>query len=91
MFCVFDGHGDEGHHCAEFSKKKLPQILAKHIRQQRVKAYSESLKKAGKPVKQTWDPSKWPYLPAKEFEECCKRSFLETNQAMHKDKTVSEL
>jgi serine/threonine protein phosphatase PrpC len=89
MFCVFDGHGDNGHHCAQFSKKKLPQVLAKYLRQQRVKVYSEQLKKEGKPVKGAWQPAKWPYLSAADFEECCKKSFVETNKAMHEDKNVS--
>ena len=46
-FAVYDGHGEKGHECANFSKKKLPQSLAKYVRQKRVQRYSEKLEQGG--------------------------------------------
>lgn len=91
MFAVYDGHGKDGHSAAAFTKKKLPQVLAKHLRQKRVQKYMAQLRAEGKSTKGAWDPQKWPFLEAKEFEECCHKSFLETNELMHAEKSVSSL
>ena len=88
MFVVYDGHGGDGHHAASFAKKKLPQTLAKYVRQRRVKKYMTSLKAEGKSTKTAWNPEKWPFLEIDEFEQCCAKSFVETNQLMHLDKSV---
>jgi serine/threonine protein phosphatase PrpC len=89
LFSVYDGHGTEGHDCAAYAKKKLPQVLAKLVRQKRVQRYTEKLKREGKPAKGAWNPSQWPLLQADDFEQCCHKAFKETNQAMHDEKTVS--
>ena len=47
MLAVYDGHGAQGHDCARFAKKKLPQAVAKHLRQARVKKYQQQLKAQG--------------------------------------------
>eukprot|EP00934_Nitzschia_sp_Nitz4_P001750 Nitzschia sp. Nitz4//scaffold45_size130396//50918//52758//NITZ4_003444-RA/size130396-snap-gene-0.138-mRNA-1//-1//CDS//3329552383//1750//frame0 len=83
MFSVFDGHGTDGHHAAAFAKKKLPQMLAKHVRAKRVQKYMAKLKAEGKPTKGAWNPKQWPFLEADEMEQCCSKSFVDTNQAMH--------
>lgn len=88
VFAVYDGHGSEGHDCASFSKKKLPQILAKHLRQKRVQRYMAKLKSEGKTTKGAWNPKQWPLLPVEEYEQCCRKAFLETNRALHDEKTV---
>lgn len=89
IFSVYDGHGTEGHDCAAYAKKKLPQILAKYVRQKRVQRYTEQLKKEGKPAKGGWNPSKWPLLGSSDFEQCCRKAFKETNENMHDVKNVS--
>lgn len=89
MFAVYDGHGKDGHKAATFSKKKLPQILAKYVRQMRAQKYMAQLKAEGKTTKGAWNPVKWPILDTSELEECCRKSFLETNKLMHNEKSVS--
>lgn len=91
MFAVYDGHGIQGHDAALFARNKLPQVLAKHIRQQRVKNYIARLKEEGKPSKGAWNPDKWPLLDKAELERCCRQAFLETNDAMHKEQSVSDV
>ena len=90
LFCVYDGHGDEGHDCARFAKKKLPQILAKYVRQKRVQRYTDKLKADGKSTKNGWNPIMWPLLNTKDYEDCCTKAFRETNKLMHDDKTVKD-
>lgn len=89
MFAVYDGHGSLGHEAASFAKKKLPQVLAKHIRQKRVQKYMSTLRADGKTTKGAWNPKEWPILETDEFESCCKKSFIESNKAMHTEKSVS--
>jgi serine/threonine protein phosphatase PrpC len=80
------GHGEEGHHCASYAKKILPQQLAKYIRQSRVQKYSEvEGKKKG-----AWNPKLWPLLDKDSFEQCCRRAFLSTNKALHDEEAVSK-
>lgn len=88
MFAVYDGHGAHGHEAASFAKKKLPQVLAKHIRQKRVQKYTSKLKGEGKTTKGAWNPKQWPILDTAELEACCQKSFVETNDAMHNEKSV---
>ena len=89
MFSVYDGHGADGHEAASFAKKKLPQVLAKYLRQKRVKKYMDKIKADGQTTKGAWNPKKWPFLETLAFEECCQKSFLEANEAMHSEKSVS--
>ncbi len=89
MFAVYDGHGRSGHSAATFAKKSLPQILAKYVRQMRVQKYKVELTTKGQPTNGAWNPLKWPFLETAEFEECCRKAFLETNQLMHAEKSVS--
>lgn len=89
VFAVYDGHGASGHDAALFAKKRLPQYLAKNVRQKRVQKFMAQLKEEGKPTKGAWNPEKWPFLETEELEECCTKSFLETNTAMHEEKSVS--
>lgn len=88
IFAVYDGHGDQGHHCARYAKKKLPIVLAKYLRQTRVQRYIAQLKREGKTSKGAWNPAKWPLLSVEDYERCCRKALLETNQAMHDDKNV---
>ena len=88
VFSVYDGHGTEGHDCASYAKKKLPQMLAKHVRQKRVQRYMNTLKQQGKPTKGAWNPNQWPLLEKEDYEQCCRKAFRDTNQAMHDAKTV---
>lgn len=89
LFGVYDGHGEEGHHCATFCKKKLPQLLAKFVRQKRVSSYTAILEAEGEGKKKgAWNPKLWPLLSTKDFERCCKRAFLETNKALREEKAV---
>jgi hypothetical protein len=88
VFAVYDGHGDEGHHCARYAKKKLPIVLAKCLRQIRCQRYMAQLKASGKAAKNGWDPAQWPLLSVDDYERCCRKALLETNKAMHDDKKV---
>ncbi|KAG7352698.1 protein phosphatase 2C [Nitzschia inconspicua] len=91
LFGVYDGHGEEGHHCASFCKKKLPQQLAKCVRQRRVSRYTAMLQEEGeKGKKGAWNPKFWPLLSKEDFETCCVRAFLETNNALREEKAINE-
>lgn len=89
MFAVYDGHGTGGHDCARFAKRKLPQAIAKHLRQARVKKYQTYLKENNVKAP-AFEPKKWPYLAAEEYKACCRKGFLECNEAMHKSKEVED-
>ena len=89
LFAVYDGHGGDGHDCARFAKKKLPAILAKHLRQKRVKMYQNDLRASGMSLKGSYKPEAWSKLSIPDYEETCKKSFLECNKAMHDDPSVS--
>ena len=91
MFAVYDGHGLSGHRAALFAKQRLPQSIAKYVRQMRSKKYMSELKAQGKTTKGAWNPLNWPYLETAEFEECCRKSFLEINDAMHAETSVRKL
>lgn len=88
IFAVYDGHGNQGHHCARYAKKKFPIVLAKYLRQTRAQRYIAQLKSAGKTTKGAWNSAKWPLLSVEDYERCCRTALLETNQAMHDDKDV---
>jgi len=91
IFSVFDGHGDKGHECANFTKTKLPQALAKYVRQKRVQRYSEKLQKNGNSKKKgAWNPKEWPLLSTTDFEEACKKAFREANKSLREDKKISD-
>lgn len=90
MFAVYDGHGGQGHNAALFAKNKLPQLLAKHARQKRAQKHMARLKEDGKPTNRALDSDDWPMLETTELRDCCHKSFLETNQAMHYDQSVSD-
>jgi len=89
MFAVYDGHGESGHSCARFAKKRLPQLVAKYVRQERVKLYQAELKAKG--IKAPgFDPSKWPFLPKDKYQMCCKKAFMACNQEMHDSTKVKD-
>ena len=89
MFAVYDGHGQHGHCAASFSEKKLPKILAKHVRKKRVKKYISQLRAERKPTRGAWNQNMWPFLETSEIEQCCHQAFIETNKLMHFEKSVS--
>ena len=89
MLAVYDGHGKNGHSCARFVKRSLPQLLAKYVKQARVKKYqAQSSTTAGKRL---FDPPKWPLLSPDEYQECCRKSFLECNEALHNSDDVGDM
>jgi hypothetical protein len=67
----------------------LPRQLAKFVRQKRVQKYSKQLKAEGNMKDGAWNPNMWPILSASEYEECCKRAFLETKKTLQQEKEVS--
>lgn len=90
LFAVYDGHGKRGHDCARFAKRKLPNAVAKYLRQARVKKYQEQIKKEKGTLKgaKAFDPQNWPELQPDEYKLCCKKAFLEVNKDMHKADSV---
>jgi serine/threonine protein phosphatase PrpC len=88
---VYDGHGFNGHTCADFAKKNLPLLIAKHVRKKRATQYQATLKKSRESTKASFNPKLWPKLSEKDYEECCRKSFIECNQNMHDDDTVRYL
>jgi len=94
FFAVFDGHGDKGHDCARFAKKRLPAILASKVKKQRaalnakkIKAMTENNQE--KP-KNAFHPSSWPYLNEKEYEYACEQAHIQCNKEMHDNKKVKD-
>lgn len=95
MFAVYDGHGSQGHSCANYAKEKLPKTIAKHIRKKRSQKYQGILqqqqpKATTKKKQRGWDPDNWPMLTQREYEQCCHKAFLECNQGMHDDPKVKD-
>ena len=91
MFAVYDGHGTQGHSCAQFAKDKLPKTITKHVRKVRCQKYQNKLKQEnGLGKKKGWDPHNWPMLDEHEYEQCCVKAFLEVNQAMHNEPQVPD-
>lgn len=94
FFAVFDGHGDKGHDCARFAKKRLPAILAAKVKKQRAALNAKKIKKMianneEKP-KNAFHPSSWPYLSEKEYEDICREAHIQCNKEMHDDKKVKD-
>ena len=90
MFGVYDGHGDEGHMCSAYARKHIPALMEKHIRKKRVARYQASLKAQGTSVKASFSPRMWPKLSVKDYEEACRKSFIECNANMHEDNKVKD-
>jgi serine/threonine protein phosphatase PrpC len=90
MFAVYDGHGALGHDCAIFAMKQLPRSVAKFIRQKRSQQYLAKVKAEGKSTKGAWNPKIWPMLDIEQYEDSCRKAFIETNQLMHDQQTVSD-
>ncbi|KAL9189940.1 hypothetical protein ACHAXT_009615 [Thalassiosira profunda] len=94
FFAVFDGHGDRGHDCAIYAKRKLHACLAQIIKKKRAAANAARLREMeargeAKP-KNAFHPSSWPYLDAKEYEEACRMAHLQCNKAMHDERRVKD-
>lgn len=87
LFAIYDGHGRDGHDCADFAKRNLPTIQARYLRQARIKKHKENLAKESGGAKQkgAFNPRLWPMLGKNEYESACRKSLLETNKAMRKD------
>ena len=90
MFAVYDGHGANGHDCAQFAKKDIPRSVAKYVRQKRSSAYIAKLKADGKSTKGAFQPQLWSTLDAEEYGECCKKAFSESNKALHEKETIND-
>jgi serine/threonine protein phosphatase PrpC len=89
---VYSGHGENGHQCANFSQRVLPQQLAKFVRQKRVQCYTKKLKAEGNIGKKgAWNPNAWPLLSTNDFEQCCQRAFNGTNKMLHEENEVSKI
>ena len=89
LFGVFDGHGNEGHHCATYAKKKLPKLFDVRSRQERLKAAKAEC--AANDTKFVWNPKIFPALTNEQCEIICKKAHLETDKLMHADDNVSLL
>jgi serine/threonine protein phosphatase PrpC len=90
MFGIYDGHGKHGHDSSRYCKKKLPDLLQKHIRKARVKKYQAHLQQNNMGKTKLYDPENWPFLDAEEYKDCCRKSYLECNQNMHDDDEVRD-
>jgi len=94
FFAVFDGHGDKGHDCARFAKKRLPSILAAKIKKQRAALNAKKIKtmtenKQEKP-KNAFHPSSWPYLDEKQYIDVCRQAHIQCNNELHDEKKVKD-
>ena len=94
FFAVFDGHGEKGHDCARFAKKKLPNIMAATIKKKRASKNAKRMKSMAengveKP-ENAFHPSNWPYLDESEYEKACREAHIKCNNAMHDEKTVKD-
>ena len=86
QFVVYDGHGDQGHECAQFAKTKLPKKLDEASRQLRVKV-AQALAKS-KEEKFVFNPKIWPSLTKDQCEQMCTKAYNQANTLMHADKKV---
>jgi len=85
LLTVFDGHGKEGHKCAKFAKKKLPNILSKHMKSKRMQRYKQQQDNSNNN-----NSKMWPILEAHEMKDLCTTSCLECNKAMQQDAKIPE-
>jgi serine/threonine protein phosphatase PrpC len=83
LFVIYDGHGKNGDVCAIWAKKHLPRLIAKYIKQERVRQN----KLLGSPG--GFNPKLWPLLTPDLIQAMCMKAHLECNQLMHDDKSVS--
>ena len=83
MFGVYDGHGPKGDKCSQFTKNSLPKLIAKYIRQGRIRKHKEICD-----VGKGWvsDPNLWPNLPIEQCLSPCEKAHLECNENIQKDK-----
>lgn len=100
-FAVFDGHGPSGTECARFARNKLPTLLATHVRDAQLQkrcckspsgttpdATSETM--TASTTTAASDPHHVPHLTPQEYEDCLRRSYLETNALMHRSIVVDD-
>ena len=78
LLAVYDGHGKKGHDCSRYAKKVLPKAIDSKLRGARAKKYGKG-----------FDPKNWPMLNEEEYQQCCEKAFMDTNQKMHKAADVS--
>jgi len=106
LFAVYDGHGRSGHDCAQFAKEKYPKILAKHVRQARIKRHKSNMAREAKKAKQmaeggnevakkktqkgAFNPKLWPMLTTTQYEEAIQKAHVECNRAMHNADKVDD-
>lgn len=90
MFAVYDGHGVNGHDCAQFAKKDIPRSVAKFVRQKRSTMHIARLKAEGKSTKGAFQPHLWSTLTEEEYGECCLKAFAETNKALHEMESIND-
>mmetsp|Transcript_1407 Transcript_1407/g.2831 ORF Transcript_1407/g.2831 Transcript_1407/m.2831 type:complete len:356 (+) Transcript_1407:159-1226(+) len=90
MMGIFSRHGEEGQECANFSRRVLPQQLAKLIRQKRAQRYKKILQATGKMKQGAWNPRRWPLLSISDYTQCCKSAFHETNKMLHLEKDIDD-
>jgi len=81
FFAVYDGHGDDGHTCARFAKKKLPMLMTKYMRQLRISEAQNLARNKGE--KFVWKPDDWPDLNKQQCEEISERAHLKCNEEIH--------
>lgn len=86
QFVVYDGHGDNGHECAQYAKKKVPKKLDEVSRQLRVKAAQTLAKSKGE--KFVFNPKTWPALTKEQCEQMCSKAYNQANNLMHNEKNV---
>lgn len=90
MFAVYDGHGEEGHTCSAFARKNVPTLMEKYIRKKRVSRYQAELRAKGESAKGSFNPRMWPKLSTEDYEEVCRKSFIECNEMMHEAPNVKD-
>ena len=82
----------------QFAKNKLHLYLSQNIKKLRAASNSAKIKResseaGGKPKspnKETFHPRSWPDLSVASYEKCVRMAHLQSNRAMHDDKTVKD-
>jgi len=92
MFCIFDGHGDNGHDCADFAKQNFAPLVAANVKKHRAALNAERLrdmtKKGEAKPNNAFHPCNWPYLSGLQYEEAVKQATLKVNTTMQAAKHV---
>lgn len=93
FFAVYDGHGRDGHLCAQFARDNMPRCLARHInkfKQQEAPRHKQQLNRLVTKSANPGDALSYIELSREQIQQAALRAHVECNLAMHKDPSLDD-